>query len=140
MSNAYLPLPDWTSVEPRYTTVADVKLAMGIDSDSYDLEIKQAIISIEILIDAHLNTSFPQSADPNAGTDAGLDPPPIEVVPVVVSQAAEVGAIKTFQLTQAPTGGSDDLIGTYDFGNASRTAFNAVTPLLLGLKRGWGIA
>ena len=139
MSQLYIPLPDALETEPRYTTVVEVKQAVGIDSDKYDAQVKQAIVTMEYLIDAHLNTSFPQSADPNAGTDDALSPPPIEGIPASVSYAALVGSIKTLQLTQLP-GGSDDFVGAIDFGNQSRTAFNSVTPLLLNLQRAWGLS
>ncbi len=139
MSNAYIPLPDALETEPRYTTVALVKAAAGIDSGKYDAQVKLAIVTMEYLIDAHLNTSFPQSADPNAGTDDALDPPPIEGIPQSVAYAAHVGAIKTLKLTELP-GGSDDFIGAIDFSNQSRVAFNAVTPLLLNLQRAWGLS
>ena len=139
MSSAYIPLPDALETEPRYTTVALVKAAAGIDSSKYDEQVKIAIVTMEYLIDSHLNTSFPQDADPNAGTDDALDPPPIEGIPQSVAYAAQVGAIKTLKLTELP-GGSDDFIGAIDFSNQSRVAFNAVTPLLLNLQRAWGVA
>ena len=139
MSDLYIPLPDALEGEPRYTTVALVKAAAGIDSAKYDDQVKAAIVTIEYLIDSHLNTSFPQSADPNAGTDEALSPPPIEGIPQSVAYAAQVGAIKTLKLTELP-GGSDDFIGAIDFSNQSRVAFNAVTPLLLNLQRAWGVA
>ena len=139
MSNAYIPLPDALETEPRYTTVALVKAAAGIDSGKYDAQVKLAIVTMEYLIDAHLNTSFPQDADPNAGTDDALDPAPIEGIPQSVAYAAQVGAIKTLKLTELP-GGSDDFIGAIDFSNQSRVAFNAVTPLLLNLQRAWGLS
>ena len=140
MSQLYIPLPDALEGEPRYTTVALVKAAAGIDSSKYDDQVKAAIVTMEYLIDSHLNTSFPQSVDPNAGTDEALDPPPIEGIPESVKYAAQVGAIKTLALTQQPGGGSDDFIGAVDFSNQSRLAFNAVQPLLLNLQRAWGLS
>ena len=139
MSNEYIPLPDALETEPRYTTVAEVKAAAGIDSSKYDAQVKLSIVTMEYLIDSHLNTSFPQDADPNAGTDDALDPPPIEGIPQSVAYAAQVGAIKTLKLTELP-GGSDDFIGAIDFSNQSRVAFNSVQPLLLNLQRGWGLS
>ena len=139
MSNAYIPLPDALETEPRYTTVALVKAAAGIDSSKYDTQVKLAIVTMEYMIDSWLQTSYPQDADPNAGTDDALDPPPIEGIPQSVAYAAQVGAIKVLKLTELP-GGSDDFIGAVDFSNQSRVAFNAVQPLLLNLKRAWGVA
>ena len=139
MSNLYLPRPDPLETEPRYTTVPEVKTAMGITSDKYDDKVKQSIVALEWLIDSHLSTQFPQDADPNAGTDDALDPPPIEGIPEAVKYAALTGSVKTMRLTEVP-GGSDDLIGTIDFGNESRRAFNSVKPLLLNLQRAWGVA
>ena len=139
MSDLYIPLPDALQGSPRYTTVADVKAAVGIDSAKYDNQVSQAIVTMEYLIDSHLNTSFPQDPDPNADTDDALDPPPIEGIPASVSYAALVGSIKTLKLTELP-GGSDDFIGAIDFSNQSRLAFNAVQPLLLNLQRGWGVS
>ena len=68
----YPPLPDYLETEPRYTTVVAVKQAMGITigTDPLDDVVKQAIVSIEILIDSHMGTSYPQDADP----DGELDP------------------------------------------------------------------
>ena len=132
MSNAYIPLPDALATEPRYTTVAEVKSAAGIDSGKYDAQVKLAIVTMEYLIDSWLDTSYPQDADPDAGTDDALDPAPIEGIPESIKYAAQVGAIKTLKLTELP-GGSDDFIGAVDFGNDSRRAFNAVQPLLLNL-------
>jgi len=139
MSNAYIPLPDPLEAAPRYTSVAEVKAAAGIDSAKYDAQVTQAIVTIEYLIDAWLNTSFPQDADPDAGTDDALDPVPILGIPASVKYAAQVGAIKTLKLTEQP-GGSDDFVGAIDFGNQSRLAFNSVAPLLLSLRRGFGLA
>lgn len=140
MSELYIPLPNALEAAPRYTTVPEVKTAMGISSDKYDDQVQQAIISAEYLIDVYLNTSFAQDPDPNVDTDDALDPPPIEGIPVAVQYAATVGSIKLMGLINSPVGGSDDFIGTVDFGNESRRAFNAMLPLLMGLKRGWGIS
>ena len=142
MTNDYTPPPDPLAGTPRYTTVAAVKAAIGIDSAKYDSEITASIVTIEYLVDAHLETSFPQDADPNAGTDDALNPPPIEGIPPAVIQASLVGAIKVFKLTDTPfgVGGSDEFIGTIDIGNETRRAFNSVKPLLLGLQRAWGAA
>lgn len=141
---SYPPPPDPLAAAARYTTVDDVKLATGIDAatTTYDAEILQAVITIEYLIDVWLDTSFPQDPDPNAGTDDALDPPPIEGIPEAVKYAALTGAIKTFKLLDLPfgTGGADEFVGAIEFGTASRRAFNEIRPLLLGLKRGWGLA
>ena len=139
---AYPPAPNPLETVPRYTTVAAVKRAMGIDSDSWDTEVSEAIVATELLIDYHLGTSYPQDADPNTGTDDALVPAPIEGIPDSIRQAATIGSMKVMTLTQAPfgTAGSDEFVGEIDFGNATQRAFDAVRPLLLGLRREWGLA
>ena len=139
----YPPLPDYLETEPRYTTVVEVKQAMGITigTDPSDDVVKQAIVSIEILIDSNMGTSYPQDADPETGTDDALDPPPIEGIPVQIQKAAKLGAIALVKLDDTPfgTAGSDEFFGVIEPDSAGR-AFNSVKPLLLGLRRSWGIS
>ena len=138
----YPPAADPLETTARYTSVADVKTAFGIDSTTYDAEILQAIVTIEYLIDAFLNTSYPQTADPDIGTDDALVPTPILGIPEAVKFAALTGSIAVFKLLDTPfgVGGSDEFVGAIDFSVRSRRAFNEVQPLLLGFKRGWGFA
>ena len=138
----YPPAPDPLETAARYTTVAAVKKAIGIDNDQFDTEILQAVAGLEYLIDAYLDTSFPQDADPDAGTDDALDPPPVEGIPEIVKQAALQGSIKVFRVPQAPfaEAGSDDFIGAVEIPSATRQAFNDVKSMLLGLKRGYPLA
>ena len=135
----YPPLPDYLETEPRYTTVVEVKQAMGITigTDPADDVVKQAIVSIESLIDSHMGTSYPQDADP----DGELDPAPIEGIPVQIQKAAKLGAIALVKLDDTPfgTAGSDEFFGVIEPDSAGR-AFNSVKPLLLGLRRSWGIS
>jgi len=133
----YLPLPDYLETEPRYTTIQDVKQAMGIDAPTLDDVIKQSIVAIELLIDVHLGTSYPQDPDPNAGTDDALNPPPIEGIPVSIKKAAKLGAMKLVKLDDTATGefGSVDFIGEFSFEDSAGRAFTSVMPLLTGLRR-----
>ena len=137
----YPPLPTFLETEPRYTTVADVKEAMGIDDLSLDAVVKQAIVAIESMIDVYLGTTFPQDPDPNVGTDDALVPPPVEGIPVQVQKAAKLGAIALTKLDDTSTGsyGSDEFFGAFEAENAGN-AFNSVKPLLSGLRRSWGFA
>ncbi len=137
----YPPAPDFLETEPRYTTVQAVKDAMGIDDTSMDLVVKEAIVTIEILIDAYLGTSYPQTPEliPN---DNPKDPPPIEGIPIQLSKAAKLGAIALVKLDDAPFGaaGSDEFFqGMIEPDTAGR-AFNSVLPLLKGLRRSWPVA
>ena len=143
MSNEYLPLPDPTVVDPRYTTVALVKQAVGIDNTATDDQITQAIVALEYMLDARLGTSFPQDPDPNAGTDDALDPAPIEVVPVAIQQASLQGSIAVLKLLDTPFGvGGGDFIGELaaPWQTGVSGAVNDVMPLLLSFHRSWGIS
>jgi len=133
----YPPLPDYLETEPRYTTVPLVKAAMGIMEANLDDVIKQSIVAIESLIDSHMGTSYPQDPDP----DGELDPAPIEGIPVQIQKAAKLGAIALVKLDDTPfgTAGSDEFFGVIEPETAGR-AFNSVKPLLLGLRRSWGIS
>ncbi len=137
----YLPLPDYLVTVPRYTTLGDVKIAMGIDDGSLDTVITEAIVAIELMVDVYLGTSYPQAADPDVGTDDALDPAPIEGIPVLVQKAAKLGAIALVKLDDAPFGsaGSDDFFGVIEPDNAGR-AFNSIKPILVALRRSWGVA
>ena len=125
----------------RYTTVAAVKRAIGIDSAEWDTEVLQAIVSMEYLIDAYMEHSLPDPADPDVGTDDALVPPPIEGIPEAVKQAALDGTLAVFKATDTPfgTAGSDDFIGAVDFDTRRQRALNQVKPMLLGFKLGWGL-
>jgi len=142
---SYPPLPTYLETVPRYTTVDAVKIAIGIDiipsPGITDAVITEAIVSIEALIDAFLGTSYPQDVDPDAGTDDALDPAPILGIPVQIQKAAKLGAISLVSLDSTPHGqaGSEEFFGVIEPDNAGR-AFNSVKPLLMGLKRSWGIA
>ena len=138
MTVLYPPAPDPLATTPRYTTVEAVRQAMGIDDPNIDDEILLAIVSAEYHIDVFLNTSYPQDADPNAGTDDALDPAPIEGIPETLGKAALLASIKLTKLNDTATGsfGADnfELVQDDPF-----TALRSVFPLLMGLKRGWGL-
>jgi len=138
---SYPPLPSYLETEPRYTTVPLVKEAMGILDSVNDDVVKQSIVAIESLIDAHMGTSYPQDPDPDAGTDDALDPAPLEGIPVQIQKAAKLGAIALVKLDDTPFGeaGSEEFFGVIEPQSAGR-ACNSVKPLLLGLRRSWGIS
>ena len=138
MSYTYGPI-DPLATEPRYTTVAIVEKAVGIDSDNYTDAVKLAIVSAEYVIDVTLGHSFPDPAP--AVDDTGIAPP-IEGIPEAVSQAAQLGATRILAANDVPgtTAGADDFLGTFDFENETRRALAAMSPLLIGLKRRWGLA
>lgn len=126
--------PTYGPVDPlastiRYTTLDAVKKQLAITDTVWDVEITQAIISLEVMMDIHMNRSFP---------DTGTDPE-IDGVPEQVRQAALLGALEVFKLGDAPGGvaGSDDggFIGSWEFaGNSTTQAFNSVKPMLRGFR------
>ncbi len=70
-----------------------------------------------------------------------LIPPPVLGVPVQVQKAAKLGAISLVSLDDTPHGqaGSAEIFGVVEPESAGR-AFDSVKPLLLGLRRSWGIS
>ncbi len=136
----YPPLPDYLPVAPRYTTLAAVKIALGIDDGSLDSVVTEAILVMETMIDVYLGTSYPQTPDPSPATSDALDPAPIVGIPELVKKAAKLGAIALTKLDDAPfgTAGSDEFFGVIEPDNAGR-AFASVKPILVGLRRSWGV-
>ena len=120
---------------PRYTTLAQVKQAMGVTDTSLDDQAIQSICTFELMIDVYLGRSFPDTGDD----------PDIDGIPVVVENAALVGAMRIWKMLDSPggTGGSDadGFIGLYEPGqDAARMAFNLIRPMLAGLKIQWGVS
>jgi len=136
----YPPLPTYLQTVPRYTTLAAVKTSLGIIDAGKDAVVTEAIVAMESMIDAHLGTSYPQDADPNVGTGDALDPPPIEGIPIQLVKAAKLGSVALVTLDDTPYGsaGSDEFFGAIEPDNAGR-AFNSIRPLLVGLRRSWGV-
>jgi len=137
----YPPLPTYLETAPRYTSLAAVKTALGIIDSGKDASITRSIVGIESMIDAHLGTSYPQDADPNVGTGDALDPPPIEGIPEQLKKAALVGSVAMVTLDDTPYGsaGSDEWFSAIEAPNAGNV-FNSIKPMLIGLKRSWGLA
>lgn len=133
--------PTYGPVDPleaaiRYTTLADVKQAMGVPASetTYDAQATQAIISLETMIDEYLGRSFPDTGDD----------PQIAGIPERVKYAALVGSMEMWKLVDAPGGvagsESEGFIGVWEPGAAARVAFNTVRPMLAGFKIQWGVA
>ncbi len=138
----YLPLPDPLETEPRYTSVDAVKKAVGIDDSSLDDAVKLSIVTVEWMIDSFLGTSYPQDPEPDPLPDGQdpLDPPPVEGIPEALRKAALLAAIRALKLDETPYGsaGGEPFFGEVTPDTAGR-AFNSVKPILIGLRRRWGI-
>ena len=82
----------------RYTTLEQVKTAMGVTDTSLDAQATQSIVTFETMIDVYLGRSFA----PEPGTE-------VPGIPVVVQQAALVGSMRIWKTLDSPggTGGSD---------------------------------
>ena len=132
-SPTYGPV-DYLITDIRYTTLEQVKLAMGVTDTSLDAQATQSIVTFETMIDVYLGRSFPDTGDN----------PDIDGIPVVVQQAALVGSMRIWKTLDSPggTGGSDaeGFIGLYEPEAVARTAFNSIKPMLGGLKTQWGVA
>ena len=133
--------PSYGPVDPlvdtiRYTSLAEVKLAMGVPATeaTYDAQATQAIVSLESMIDEYLGRSFPDTGDA----------PVVAGIPERIRYASLVGSMEIWKLVDAPGGvaGSDSegFVGMWEPGAAARTAFNTVKPMLAGFKIQWGIA
>ena len=82
----YAP-PNYLASAIRYTTLADVKLALGINDDLLDDQITQAVVALEVMIDVYCGQAFPST---------GANPW-IQGIPEMVKQAALVGGIEIFK-------------------------------------------
>lgn len=103
------PAPDPNVTAIRYTSLADVKAALGIDpdDDSEDTRLTALIIAAELAVDFYCGRSFPD-------TDTAAEPEVITVVPANVAAAALQCAVATVRQTDAAFGvaGSEELLGT----------------------------
>jgi len=116
----------------RYTTLDDVKTALGITDTKFDTQLTQAIISAEVAIDQLNGRSFP---------DTGGSPA-IDGIPEPVKVWALDASVATWKLRDTPTGftaGSDDWLGEIDATEAARRALRR-NPMALGWKISAGLA
>ena len=131
--------PTYGPVDPleseiRYTSLAEVKTAMGVTDSLYDAQAQQAIVALETMMDSYLGRSFPDTGDN----------PEVAGIPERVRYAALVGSMEIWKIVDSPggTGGADSegFIGMYEPGAAARVAFNSIRPILSGFKIQWGVA
>ena len=122
---------NWLETDPRYASLNAVKKRLQITDTSWDAEITQAIVSAEVAMDVYWGRSLP---------DTGLNPE-IPGIPSQVTQAAENIAVAVLKQTDAPFGvaGSDEYLGELDIDDAVRRELNR-SPLLRGMRRGWGLS
>lgn len=116
----------------RYTTLDEVKLALGISDTVLDTPLTQAIIAGEVAMDTLNGRSFP---------DTGINPE-IPGVPQGVRVWALDVAVEIWRLRDTAAGftaGSDDWVGTIDVLEAARRAIRR-NPLALGWRVAWGVA
>ena len=129
--------PTYGPVDPlaatiRYTTLPDVKKALGINDTSFDTELTQAVIAAEVAIDQLNGRSFPDSGDN----------PAIDGIPEAIRVWALDASIATWKLRDTTSGfdaGSDDWIGAIDTTEQARRALRR-NPLALGWKISAGLA
>jgi hypothetical protein len=129
--------PTYGPVDPlvntiRYTTLADVKKALGITDAAFDTELTQAIISAEVAIDQMNGRSF---------ADTGINPA-IPGIPEAIRVWALDASVAVWKLRDTPTGftaGSDDWLGQIDATEAARRSLRR-NPLALGYKVSWGLS
>jgi hypothetical protein len=129
--------PTYGPVDPlastiRYTTLPDVKKALGVTDTSFDTELTQATIAAETAIDQMNGRSFP---------DTGIDPA-IPGVPEAIRVWALDASVAVWKLRDTPTGftaGSDDWLGSIDATEAARRSLRR-NPLALGYKITWGLS
>lgn len=129
--------PTYGPVDPladtiRYTTLDDVKSALGITDTVFDDELTQAIIAAETAVDQINARSFP---------DTGINPaiPGIPEAIRVWALDASIAVWKLRSTSPSFAGGSDDWIGTIDVREQTRRALRR-NPLALGYRILWGVA
>ena len=115
----------------RYTTLADVKLALGITDTTHDTQLTSVIVASEIQIDQYLGRQFP---------DTGTNPE-IEGIPEPIKQAATMVAMGVWKMRESPAGvaGSDGWLEPVDVAATVRREFTT-NPLLTGYHAEFGMA
>lgn len=114
--------------DPRYTTLAAVKAAMGITHADKDDRITTAIVAAEYAIDAYNGGAWP--------TDVPEAP-----VPQAIANWALDASIAVYKAGDSPhgQGGSDAWLGSLDIQSVTERVLRH-HPLALGFKATWGVA
>jgi len=116
--------------EPRYTSLVEVKKALGITDTSFDADLTTAIVAAEVAIDTRNNRSFPDTGDD----------PAVEGIPEAIRVWALDVSIAVFKArdTTYGQGGSDEWLGIIDIQDEVGKALRR-NPLALGWKGAdWG--
>jgi hypothetical protein len=118
-------VPDDTASTIRYTTLADVKSALGISSadTGRDTRITQAIVAAETFIDATLGRSFPDSGAVEQ----------LASVPERVKLAATNMSVAFYVAQSSPDGVLESEVRRQE-------SYQVALALLTGLQVSWGVA
>jgi hypothetical protein len=114
----------------RYTSLAAVKVALGVAAASTDTAITQAIIAAEVAIDQINGRSFPDTGDD----------PVIDGIPEAIKVWALDASIAVYKMRDLTlgSGGSDDWIGAVDTAEVARRSLRR-NPVALGWKVSAGL-
>ena len=117
---------DATETSIRYTTLLNVKAALGIATvdTTRDTRLTQAIVAAETWIDQHCGRRFP---------DVGATPE-LSSIPEEVKLAAQYAAVAFYAATGAP--GEDAFTASL----RRQDSFNMAMSLLAGYVVAWGVA